>query len=102
VADLGGVKLAFIGFQEFMAKHGRPEAMDSFTPEQRFFLSWASVWRHNIRPEMALKRLVMDPHSPGQFRANGPLSVLPEFHAAFNVKEGDAMYVPPERRCEIW
>jgi putative endopeptidase len=60
VADLGGVKLAYIGLQRFMELHGRPKDVDGFTPEQRFFLGWATVWRNNIRKENALKRIVMD------------------------------------------
>jgi Peptidase family M13 len=100
--DSGGVKLAYVGFQAFMKERGRPEDIDGFTPEQRFFLAWATIWRNNIRKEMALQRLVIDPHSPGMHRANGPLSVLPEFHEAFNVKPGDKMYVPEQERCEIW
>jgi putative endopeptidase len=63
VADLGGVKLAYIGLQRFMKVHGRPADLDGFTPEQRFFLGWATVWRNNIRKENALKRIVMDRES---------------------------------------
>lgn len=102
VADLGGVKLAYIGFQKFMKENGRPADIDGFTAEQRFFLSWANVWKNNIRQAMAEQRLVMDPHSPGEWRANGPLSLLPEFHKAFDVKPGDKMFVPEGKRCEIW
>lgn len=60
VADLGGVKLAYVGLQKFMAEHGRPDDIDGFSPEQRFFLGWATVWRNNIRKENALQRVVMD------------------------------------------
>lgn len=101
IADYGGVKLAYKGLQTFMGMHGRLAEVDGFTPEQRFFLGWASVWRNNIREENALQRIIMDPHAPGEFRAN-IVQVVEEFHAAFNAKEGDAMYQVPEKRCEIW
>ena len=64
-------------------------------PAQRFFLGWAQVWRNNIRPQTLMLLLKTDPHSPGKFRVNGPLSNMPEFWKAFNVKEGDPMRNPP-------
>ncbi|KAI0566263.1 Neprilysin metalloprotease (M13) [Gracilaria domingensis] len=101
IADYGGVKLAFAGLNTFMEKHGRLPDMDGFTPEQRFFLGWAAVWRNNIREENALQRIIMDPHAPGEFRAN-IVQVIDDFHTAFDIKDGDPMYQPPEARCEIW
>lgn len=101
IADYGGVKLAYRGLKEFQKKHGEAPSVDGFTPEQRFFLGWASVWRNNIREENALQRIIMDPHAPGEFRAN-IVQVIEEFHEAFDVKEGDSMWQPLESRCEIW
>lgn len=104
VADLGGVRLSYDALQVFMKKHGREivRTVDRFTAEQVFFLGWATIWRNNIRREMSLNRLLTDPHSPGQYRANGPLACLPEFHKSFDVKPGSAMYVEEDKRCEIW
>ena len=76
--------------------------IDGFTPEQRFFLSYAQVWRINIR-EVAARRLVtVDPHSPGKFRANGTLMNIPEFYSAFGIPSGSPMWLPPEQRTKIW
>ncbi len=93
IADLGGITIGYDAFK--MTKQGQStEKIDGFTPDQRFFLSWAQVWRQNIRDEEAAQRLVTDPHSPGQHRCNGPLSNFAPFYAAFNVKEGNKMYKP--------
>ncbi len=101
IADLGGVTIAYEAFKK--TKQGKSkELIDGFTPDQRFFLSWAQVWRLNIVDEEAAKRLVTDPHSPGIFRCNGPLSNFAPFYAAFNVKEGDKMYRSPNERAVIW
>lgn len=101
IADYGGVKLSYKGLKHFQEKHGPLPTVDGFTPEQRFFLGWASVWRNNIREENALQRVIMDPHAPGEFRAN-IVQVIEEFHDAFKVKDGDKMYQGPAARCEIW
>jgi predicted metalloendopeptidase len=104
IADLGGSKIAYTALEKAFARAGnkRPGDLDGFTPEQRFFLSWAQVWRNNIRPEMARQRLITDPHSPGEFRCNGPLSNLPEFQKAFNVPDGSPMVRPVAERVQIW
>jgi putative endopeptidase len=82
------------------AKAGK--LIDGFTPEQRFFLNYAQIWRVNMRPE-AMRQLVQtDPHSPGQFRTIGPLQNFPEFHKAFSCKEGDKMVRPAANRAKIW
>jgi len=79
-----------------------PDKVDGFTPEQRFFLSFASIWRDNQRPE-ALRLLVnTDPHSPARFRVDGVLSNLDEFAAAFHVPEGAPMRRPAADRVSIW
>ena len=101
IADLGGVKIAYGALEKALA--GKPSVkIDGFTPEQRFFLSFATIWRVNIRPEALRLRVNTDPHSPGQFRANGPLSNLDEFAKAFDVPEGAPMRRPAAERVTIW
>ncbi|MBK6332126.1 MAG: M13 family metallopeptidase [Bacteroidetes bacterium] len=101
IADLGGVTIGYDAFK--MTKQGQGnEKIDGFTPDQRFFLSWAQVWRQNIRDEEAAQRLVTDPHSPGQHRCNGPLTNFAPFYTAFNVKEGNKMYKPEAERAKVW
>jgi putative endopeptidase len=101
IADLGGVTIGYDAFKR--TKQGQStEKIDGFTPDQRFFLSWAQVWRQNIREEEAAQRLVTDPHSPGEHRCNGPLSNFAPFYAAFNVKEGNKMYKPEASRAKVW
>jgi endothelin-converting enzyme len=76
--------------------------LDGFTGEQRFFLGWGQVWAHNIREDELRKRLKTDPHSPSEYRTNGILRNMPAFARAFDVKEGDQMYLPPEQVVRIW
>ncbi len=105
IADLGGSKIAFFALEKALDRQGpeaRAKKIDGFTPEQRFFLSWAQVWRVNMRPEMARVRLNTDPHSPGQFRCNGPLSNLVEFQKAFNIPDGAPMVRPAAEKVLIW
>jgi predicted metalloendopeptidase len=101
IADLGGVKIAYYALQKALADKPR-DLINGFTPEQRFFLNYATIWRINSRPEAVRLRANTDPHSPGEFRANGPLSNLDEFAKAFNVTEGSPMRRPPEARVTIW
>jgi predicted metalloendopeptidase len=101
IADDGGVKLAYAALQKALA--GKPkEKIDGFTPEQRFFLGWAQVWRSNIRDEALKLRLNTDPHSPGKYRCNGPLSNTPEFKQAFNLPDNCPMVRPPDQIVSIW
>src|SRR5438477_1697323 len=104
IADIGGVKLAYAALQKALDKHPeeRNKKIDGFTPEQRFFLSFAAIWRSKIRDEDQKLRLTTDPHSPAQFRVNGPLTNMPEFQKAFNVPDGAAMVRPPDKRVNIW
>ena len=101
IADDGGVKLAFAALQKALAKKPQ-DKIDGFTPEQRFFLGWAQVWRANIRDEALKLRLNTDPHSPTKYRCNGPLSNTPEFQKAFNLPDGCPMVRPPDKRVSIW
>jgi putative endopeptidase len=101
IADLGGVKLSYAALMKTLA--GKPqEKIDGFTPEQRFFLSFASIWRDNQRPEALRLQVNTDPHSPARLRVNGPLSNLDEFAAAFDVPEGAPMRRPAADRVTIW
>lgn len=102
IGDLGGVSVAYDGLQQYLNKNGRPGLIDGFTPEQRFFLSWGTIWRIKSRDEALRTQVNTDPHSPGMYRANGPISNLPQFYKAFNVKEGDAMYRSDSVRVIIW
>ncbi len=83
IADLGGLKIAYLAFEKSMQGKPRPPLIDGLTPEQRFFLSFAQSWHENIRPELLRASLVTDPHSPARFRVLGPISNLPEFRQAF-------------------
>lgn len=101
IADLGGAKIAYGAFQRALADQSRVK-VDGFTPEQRFFLSYANIWRINARPEAIRLRVNTDPHSPGEFRANGTLSNLEEFARAFDIPEGAPMRRPATERVTIW
>ena len=101
LADLGGLTIAHQAFlKTAQAKAGKP--IDGFTPEQRFFLNWAQIWHASARPEYVRQQVMTDPHSPEQFRTNGPLQNMPEFHAAFGCKDGDKMVRPAAVRAKIW
>jgi putative endopeptidase len=102
LADLGGLSVSYAAMEKALAAKGRPPLIDGFTPEQRFFLAWAQIWRQNITPEALRVRINTDPHSPGQWRVDGPLSNLPQFAAAFGCKAGDPMVRPDSVRPVIW
>ncbi|MDX1828908.1 MAG: M13 family metallopeptidase [Lutibacter sp.] len=102
IGDLGGVNAAYDALELYFKDHKRPGKIDGFTPEQRFYLSWATVWRTKMR-ENALRSLIKtNPHSPGMYRAYMPLQNVDAFYTAFNIKEGDKMYLKPEDRVKIW
>jgi putative endopeptidase len=103
IADLGGTSLAYEALQRALAKDpSKRKNVDGFTPEQRFFLSLAQLWRINWREAEIRRRLTVDPHSPGQFRAIGPHVNMQEFYDAFGIKEGAPMWRAPELRAKIW
>ena len=102
IADLGGLKVAYIAMERALAKNGRPGPIDGFTPEQRFFLGWAQVWRTLQRDESTKTQVASDEHSPAIWRVNGPLSNMDEFKAAWGCKEGDKMVRPAALRARIW
>ncbi|MGC6524838.1 MAG: M13 family metallopeptidase [Flavobacteriaceae bacterium] len=102
IGDLGGVLGAYDGLQLFFEENGRPEPIDGFTAEQRFFMSWATVWRTLTREDALRTQIKTDPHSPGIYRATQPLKNIDAFYEAFDIKEGDGMYLAPEDRVRIW
>ena len=101
IADLGGLKISYAAMQKALIGQKRQE-IAGFTEEQRFFLSWATVWHQTARPEESRRLVRVDPHSPAHFRVIGPLSNLPEFYEAFNVPVGAQMRRSPEERVVIW
>ncbi|WP_299683148.1 M13 family metallopeptidase [uncultured Dokdonia sp.] len=102
IGDLGGILSAYDGLQKFYKENGRPDDIDGFTAEQRFFMSWATVWRTKSREEALRTQVKTDAHSPGKVRATQPLLNVDAFYEAFDIKEGDAMYLVPEKRVRIW
>ncbi|MEJ7587679.1 MAG: M13 family metallopeptidase [Ferruginibacter sp.] len=101
LADIGGLAIAYDAFK--MTAQGKgTETIDGFTPDQRFFLGFAQVWRLKDRDESMRVRLTTDPHSPEMYRVNGPAANFDPFYPAFNVKEGDKMYIKPVKRAHIW
>jgi putative endopeptidase len=103
LADLGGITIAYDALQRALAKDpSRRKNIDGFTPEQRFFISFAQVWRTNIRDAEARRLVTVDPHSPGQFRSFGPLLNVQTFYDAFGIKPGDPIWRAPELRAKIW
>jgi putative endopeptidase len=103
IADLGGSSIAFEALQRALAKDpSKRKNIDNLPPEQRFFVAYAQAWRVNTREAELRRRLVVDPHSPPQFRAFAPLINLDAFHATFGVQAGDPMWRSPDDRARIW
>jgi len=101
IGDLGGLNAAYTAFK--MTKQGQSnEKIDGFTPDQRFFLAWAQVWRGNILPESAAQLIKTDPHSPGPYRTIGAPVNMDAWYTAFDVKPGDKLYKKPEDRIRMW
>lgn len=102
IGDLGGVNAAYDGLQIYLKENGNPGLIDGFTPEQRFFISWATIWRTKARDEAIKNQVKTDPHSPGLYRSYVPLQNVDAFYKAFNIQKGDGMYIEPEKRVKIW
>jgi len=102
IADNGGVNISYAALQKAKEEGKIKGDMDGFTPEQRFFIAYANVWAGSIRDEEVLRRTKEDPHSLGKWRVNGTLPHCESFIEAFNVKEGDPMWLAPEKRASIW
>ncbi len=101
IGDLGGITIGLLAYQ--MSLDGEePPVIDGFTGIQRVFLGFGQVWRGITRDEALRQQIATDPHSPGVYRANGPVRNVPEWYAAFGVEKNDALYLPPEERVKIW
>lgn len=101
IADLGGLNIAYEAFKR--TPEGKSDKkLDGLTPDQRFFISYATIWAGSIRPEAAAQRLITDPHSPAEYRVNGTLSNMEQFYKAFDVTSKDALYRPDSLRAKIW
>ena len=101
IGDLGGLSIALAAYKNSL-KGKKSPVMDGFTGEQRVFLAWGKSWQKVMRDEALRVQVNTDPHSPAQFRVNGVVRNVPEFYALFDVKEGDALYLPPNERVKIW
>ena len=101
IGDVGGLSMAYRAYKIHL--NGKEDkVIDGLTGDQRFFMAWAQVWRNKSRDEYLRQQLNTDPHSPPNFRANGTVRNFDEWYKAFNVKPGDALYLPPEQRIRIW
>ncbi len=101
IGDVGGLSMAYHAYKLALGGKEAP-VIDGFTGDQRFFLAWAQVWKRKYRDDALINRLKSDPHSPAEFRVNGVVRNMEQWYKAFDVKEGDALYLPPEKRVSIW
>lgn len=102
IGDLGGVLGAYDGLMRYYKENEKPGKIEGYTPEQRFFMSWATVWRGIMRDEALRTQIKTDPHSPAKVRGYAPLQQVDAFYKAFNIQPGDSMYIAPEDRVRIW
>ncbi len=102
IGDLGGINAAYDGLQIFFEKNGRPTDIDGFTAEQRFYMSWGTIWRTKSRDEALKNQIKTDPHAPGLYRSYMPLQNVDAFYEAFNIVEGDKMFIASDDRVKIW
>jgi len=102
IGDLGGINAAYDGLQLYLKENGNPGLIDGYTPEQRLFISWATIWRSKMRDEAIKNQVKTDPHSPGMYRAYVPLLNLDTFQKAFGIKAGDGMFLSSDKQVKIW
>lgn len=102
IADLGGVAIAYDALQLYLKDKGNPGKISNYTPEQRYFLSWATIWRTKNKEEALVNQIKTDPHAPGYYRAIAPLENIEGFYKAFNIQKGDKMFKPKKERIIIW
>jgi predicted metalloendopeptidase len=101
IGDLSGLAVAYKAYR--LSLDGKPApVLDGYTGDQRFFIGWGQVWARKYREDELRKRLKTDPHSPSEYRSNGILRNMPAFQAAFDVKPGDKLYLPPDQVVRIW
>ena len=101
LADHGGLQVAWTAYQN-ATKGNKPAEKEGFTADQRFFMAYAGVWAGNITDEEIRNRTKSDPHSLGRWRVNGTLPHIDAWYEAFNVKEGDKLYLPKSQRLDLW
>jgi predicted metalloendopeptidase len=101
IADNSGLAVAVKSYRRSLAGRSAP-VIDGYTGDQRLFLAFAQIWKDKVRDAARIERIKTDPHSPGQFRANGALRNQSAFDEAFDVKPGDGMYLPPDQRISLW
>ena len=102
LGDLGGIEAAYRAYHRYTEAHGAPPVLDGLTGDQRFFLAYAQAWRQKQREGLLRQRLLTDPHSPGSYRVNGIVRNVDAWYAAFGVKPGDRLYLPPDQRVHVW
>jgi putative endopeptidase len=102
IADYGGALTGYDALERALEKNGRPGLIDGYTPEQRYFISFAQSFRSHTRDASLRTRVKVDPHSPGKWRVNGPLSDMEAFAKAFQCKAGDPMVRPRAEVAKIW
>jgi putative endopeptidase len=101
IGDVGGLTVAYKAYQLALGDQ-KPAVLDGYTGDQRFFLGWAQVWRNISRDQALRNQVLTDPHSPAQYRVNGVVRNVDAWYNAFGVKEGDALFLSPEKRVKIW
>ena len=103
IGDNGGLNISFRALQNVLKENpSAAKTIDGFTPEQRFFLSWATVWAGNARPEFIDRQIKTDPHSPAEARVNGALPQIDAWYKAFGVKKSDKLFLDKKKRAQIW
>ena len=102
IGDLGGIEAAYAAFQRYQAKHGKARVIGGLTGDQRFFLAYAQAWQAKVREGLQRTALLTDPHSPAKFRVNGVVRNVDAWYKAFDIRPGNALYLPPEKRVHIW
>jgi endothelin-converting enzyme/putative endopeptidase len=102
LADLGGLEAAYAAYRLYVARHGEPPVIDGYTGDQRFFIAYAQSWQGKQREGAERAQLLSDPHSPEAYRVNGIVRNVDPWYAAFHVKPGDKLYLPPDQRVHVW
>ena len=102
LADLGGLETAYAAYRRYVARHGEPPVIDGFSGDQRFFIAYAAAWQGKMREGAERQQLLSDPHSPDKYRVNGILRNFNPWYAAFDVKPGEKLYLPPDERVHVW
>jgi predicted metalloendopeptidase len=101
IADLTGLVISHQAYMLSLKGNEAP-TIDGFTGDQRFYFGWGQSWMEKERDDSLRQQILTNPHSPSMYRANGPVRNIPEFYAAFGVKEGDKLYLPPDKRVKLW